>query len=85
MNTLETRSKIARHAILARAAFDGYRVDKNEPEPDGEGYIVSIFNALHHWCHAYGHDWTPELNRAQSLFEVDFDEHRQNQSPSGST
>ena len=83
MNTRDTMIDIARDAILSRAALDGYAPDQYSPEQDKEGYVVSLLNALHHWCHEHGHDWTAELSRAQSHFEEDLDEFRQ--SPPGQT
>jgi len=69
----------AREAILTRAAADDYVPEEYDPEADEEGYVVSLLNALHHWCNAHGHDWTAELNRAQELFEEDLQEYRENQ------
>ncbi|GMW03700.1 MAG: hypothetical protein AMXMBFR84_48340 [Candidatus Hydrogenedentota bacterium] len=77
MTTRETMLDIAREAILTRAKSDGYAPAGYDPESDEEGYVISLLNALHHWCHAYGHDWTAELNRAQALFEEDIEEHQE--------
>lgn len=77
MTMRATMLGFARQAILARAAADGYSESEYNPESDHEGYVISLLNALHHWCHAYGHDWTAELNRAQALFEEDIEECRE--------
>jgi hypothetical protein len=74
MSTREMMLGFAREAILTRAKADGYQPDQYDPESDIEGYVVSLLNALHHWCHACGHDWTAELNHAQALFEEDLRE-----------
>jgi hypothetical protein len=74
MSTRETMLGIAREAILCRAEADGYGPNEYDPESDKEGYAVSILNALHHWTHAHGRDWTAELNHAQALFEDDLAE-----------
>ena len=84
MSISGTMLDIARHAILDRARLDGYSRQTYDPAEDVEGYIVSILNALHHWCHAHGHDWTTELSRAQSLFEDDLEELLREQSSSAS-
>ena len=77
MTSCEMMRNFARHAILTRATMDGYKADDYDPESDDEGYVISLLNALHHWCHAHGHDWTTELNRAQALFEEDLEESSQ--------
>jgi len=77
MSMRDTMLGLARRAILDRAAADGCAEDEYNPESDDEGYIISLLNALHHWCHAYGHDWTAQLNRAQALFEEDLGEYRE--------
>lgn len=76
MLTRDLMLDIAREAILARAARDGYKTSEYEPETDYEGYVTSLLIALHHWCLTYSHDWTAELRSAQKLFEEDLDEAR---------
>ncbi|NUM55783.1 MAG: hypothetical protein HUU46_19250 [Candidatus Hydrogenedentes bacterium] len=76
MTTRDLMLDIARQALLARAARDGYKSGEYVPETDHEGYVTSLLIALHHWCHAYSHDWTAELRSAQELFEEDLDEAR---------
>ena len=62
---------IAREAINNRATQDGYAPGEYDPVSDDEGYIISIINALQHWCHEHGMDWHAELARSQELFGQD--------------
>ncbi len=62
---------IAREAIHARAARDGYEPGTYDTERDPEGYVVSLLNALHQHCHRHGLDWDGELAKAQGFFEQD--------------
>jgi hypothetical protein len=64
---------VARDAIHRRAVKDGYVSEDYDAERDPEGYISSILNALHQWCHANGIDWDGELARAQGFFEQDIE------------
>lgn len=74
MSTRDIMLSIARETILRRAEADGYKPDEYNPEADDEGYTVSLLNALHHWTHTHGRDWTAELNHAQAPFEDDLAE-----------
>ncbi len=76
MTTRALMLDIAREAILARAARDGYNPKEYVAETDHEGYVSSLLIGLHHWCDVYGHDWTAELESAQVLFEEDLEELR---------
>ena len=71
MSARGTMLDIARAAIDARAVRDGYAPGEYDGATDDEGYVISIVNALHHWCHERGIDWDAELARAQELFEQD--------------
>ncbi|MFW5858133.1 MAG: hypothetical protein ACOCX4_09660 [Planctomycetota bacterium] len=62
---------IARAAIASRAALDGYTPGAYDLDGDPEGYVVSLLNALHRWCHENGMDWEVELDRAGQLFRED--------------
>jgi hypothetical protein len=86
MSTRDFMLSIAREAIMHRAEADGYKGDEYNPETDEEGFAVSLLNAIHHWTHTYGRDWTAELNQAQALFEDDLAELKEvsNTTPSNS-
>lgn len=62
---------IARAVIRTRAAMDDNNPETYDNEKDPEGYIISILNALHQWCHSHGMNWEDELQRAQGFFETD--------------
>ena len=62
---------VAHNAIDSRAELDEYPTGEYDAEHDPEGYITSLLNALHQWCHVYGIDWNKELARAQGFFEQD--------------
>ena len=62
---------IAHNAIDSRAELDGYAAGEYDAKYDPEGYISSLLNALHQWCHANGIDWEGEIARAQGFFEQD--------------
>lgn len=63
--------EVARNAIDSRAKLDGQQAGEYDAEHDSEGYIISLLNALHQWCHVHGIDWENDLVRAQELFEQD--------------
>ena len=65
--------EIARDAIQQRAIKDGYKPTDYDTERDPEGYISSLLNALHQWCHANNIDWEGELIRAQEFSEQDIE------------
>ncbi len=63
--------EIARSAIDSRAVRDGYAPGAYDVERDPEGYVTSLLNALHRWCHENGVDWKSELDRADERFDED--------------
>lgn len=65
---------IAKTAIANRAALDDYAPGTYDAKHDPEGYITSLINALHQWCHTNGIDWEHELSLAQGFFEQDLAE-----------
>ena len=69
--TRELMMSIARNAIESRAARDGHAQGTYDAEHDPEGYVTSLLNALHRWCHENGLDWDAEVDRAQDLFNED--------------
>ena len=72
--TVEVRNlmlAIAHNAIDSRAELDDYETGEYDAVRDPEGYITSLLNALHQWCHANGIDWEGELARARGFFEQD--------------
>ena len=71
MSMRDTMLEIARKAILHRASLDGYAPNEYDPAEDGEGYVISLLIALHHWSDAHNLDWQASLDRAQDLFEED--------------
>ncbi len=71
--TRELMMAIARDAIQRRAVRDDCKIEDYDTERDPEGYISSLLNALHQWCHANGIDWDGELIRAQGFFEQDIE------------
>ena len=68
---------IAHNAIDSRAELDEYPSGEYDAKHDPEGYITSLLNALHQWCHSCGIDWNKELARAQGFFEQDLAESQQ--------
>jgi hypothetical protein len=62
---------VAHNAIDSRAELDEYPTGEYDAKHDPEGYITSLLNALHQFCHANGIDWENELTRAQGFFEHD--------------
>jgi len=61
----------AREVIELRAVRDGYEPAAYDAERDPEGYVTSLLNSLHQWCHRWGIDWERDLARAQGFFEQD--------------
>lgn len=72
--THEFMLQVAEEAIGLRAQKDGYEPSTYDAQHDPEGYITSLLNALHQWCHVNGIDWEGELARAQGFFEQDLAE-----------
>ena len=70
-STIDVMLSIAREALDSRAAMDGCDIAAYDAEHDPEGYVTSLLNALHQWCHRYHIDWQKELARAQGFFEQD--------------
>jgi len=62
---------VAGEVIELRAVRDGHETGTYDAERDPEGYVTSLLNALHQWCHRNGIDWEKELARAQGFFEQD--------------
>jgi ribosomal protein S14 len=62
---------IARAAIQQRAVRDGYEPEAYDARRDPEGYVISLLNALHQWCHHHALDWKESLVMAQGFFEQD--------------
>ena len=62
---------IARKALEERAKLDGYAPGDYDLESDPEGYVVSLLNALHHWCRANSIHWETELFHAEVFFLED--------------
>ena len=74
MSTADVMLSIAREALDTRAARDGYEPGAYDTERDPEGYVTSLLNSLHHWCHRCRIDWQRELVQAQGFFEQDLAE-----------
>ncbi len=72
---------VARAVIELRAARDGHLPNAYDTENDPEGYVTSLLNALHQWCHRHGIDWHKELARAQGFFQQDVAESQPGSQP----
>ena len=70
-STIEFLLAVARDAIGLRVRKDDGDPAAYDHEKDPEGYIVSLINALHCWCHVNGLPWDAQLERAEQLFEED--------------
>ena len=69
--THEFMLQVAAEAIGLRAQKDDYEPSAYDATHDPEGYITSLLNGLHQWCHVNDIDWEGELARAQGFFEQD--------------
>ena len=70
-STIEFLLDVARDAIGLRVMKDDGDPITYDHEKDPEGYVVSLINALHCWCHVHGPPWDAQLVRAEELFEED--------------
>jgi hypothetical protein len=70
-STIEFLLGVARDAIGLRVKKDDGNTDTYDHEKDPEGYIISLINALHCWCHVHGIPWEAQLVKADGLFEED--------------
>lgn len=68
--------EVAVKVLDTRAQMDGDEPGQYDTTEDPEGHVVSILNALHHWCERYNVDWQAELRFAQHIFEDDMKKFR---------
>lgn len=70
-STVEFLLGVARDTIGLRVLKDDGDPTAYNHEKDPEGYIISLINALHCWCHVHGIPWDAQLAKAEGLFEED--------------